>query len=891
MASRILAVVSGEAPANCQETLEFDGAITAAQIFQGVAFLSLAIVLIFANNAKIGAGAKAPLEVRYQTSLTISVAVCLFSGFFNILQMTALDDFELPRSTTFTLDLSRPVEWLLTCPVLQLILVILGGARIPGYRKFMMPLLCAANLLCGVASMFSEGMMQWTWFVFGFMLWMTYTYYNIVQIRENSDGDEGFFHGDSDYRRLSVLCIFTWFPFPLWFIVSPEGIGLVTDITIIQMGWAVLNVVAKFGFILHLQHNKNKYCKTLEATRELYGLQPGQALEDKKTEKSEKEEGGDAVPQDGDDDQNGEQKMISLIKETMISLGLSAHSNRFLKLMLDNGIVSTDILERLTQDRAMDLNLPWSLCDAVQRRWRAEKLNLGQDKGGVIEKEDPFKKLLAEGKARRQGNMPGQVTQIDNAFFTQAANGTSTPPLASLMHMQQAAVPESRMDSMEAQLSNVASQLEQVSSFMQAVMSKVESFDNSQEAICQRLDFAQQAQLQTLNSSQVLLHKIDSAQEDVVHKMSSQKDLLDKVVTGQQLILDTLAGTNDSAKKDLLDSVANSSKALLQKLDVSQQELLQKQSEAQEVLVRVNKSQNQIAQKMDINNDAAVRRTAEMESAMDTKLQQVKKEVCQTCSGAVTDISQVVSREVGKATVQTANATQTLDRAMAEQEERLADVRRQNMMIMDMLTGTQERVTQSAASIEGMARRDLGYDTQAATAKLEVDIRTAIGSEMTRLQRELETALMGGSSAQDGEPLTASSGGLLASAAERLEAAANRLERKANQRNEADELHGSKEGHWAEVVRREISAVAMALTQQQREIAQQHAGQFRQEVGQSVRNETERLSTQMHEFEGAMEGGIARLEKGLNKALASGEGAGSSRKRNPSMGTSDADRG
>ena len=87
--------------------------------------------------------------------------------------------------------------------------------------------------------------------------------------------------------------------------------------------------------------------------------------------------------------------------------------------------VSTDILERLTQDRAMEINLPWSLCDAVQKRWRAEKLNLGQDQGGLVQREDPFKKLLAEGKARRQ-QIPGSPGDVH-------LHGSLTPPVAQYM--------------------------------------------------------------------------------------------------------------------------------------------------------------------------------------------------------------------------------------------------------------------------------------------------------------------------------------------------------------------------------------------------------------------------------------------------------------------------
>merc|ERR1719265_154927 len=94
--------------------------------------------LIFGNTGKMAMAHKATLEQRLSIATTINTAVCLFSGFFNILQLTTIDDFSLPRAQTFVLDLSRPVEWILTCPIMQLSLVLLGGTRIPGYRRYMM---------------------------------------------------------------------------------------------------------------------------------------------------------------------------------------------------------------------------------------------------------------------------------------------------------------------------------------------------------------------------------------------------------------------------------------------------------------------------------------------------------------------------------------------------------------------------------------------------------------------------------------------------------------------------------------------------------------------------------------------------------------------------------
>ena len=56
---------------------------------------------------------------------------------------------------------------------------------------------------------------------------------------------KGRFSGDSDFRKLSILLIATWFPFPIWFSVSIEGFGLITDYLVIEMGWVILNIVSK----------------------------------------------------------------------------------------------------------------------------------------------------------------------------------------------------------------------------------------------------------------------------------------------------------------------------------------------------------------------------------------------------------------------------------------------------------------------------------------------------------------------------------------------------------------------------------------------------------------------------------------------------------------------
>jgi len=541
----------------------------------------------------------------------------------------------------------------------------------------------------------------------------------------------------------------------------------------------------------------------------------------------------------------------------MVSLNMSSHTDRFMKLMLDNGIVSVDILERLTQDRAMDLNLPWSLCDAVQKRWRAEKMNLGQDTGGTYEKEDPFKKLLAEGKARRQGNVQQCMPEM---YLNGGIPGTLTPPVASNPHMFPV-VANDRMDSLEATLNGVMQQLQTMFGVVETIASKVEHFDSAQEAICQRLDFAQQAQLQTLNSSQVLLHKIDSSQEDVSRKVAAQSEMMVRLGSKQEQLLETVAGSKDSTKNELLDSVASSGKALLQKLDSSQQTLLQKQGDAHELLLRVNKSQETMVQKLETSSDAASRRSMQTEAVINTKMEEVTANVAKNCNDAVGRVSKSTHEDLEAVKRHCAATSDVLERGMAAQEERMADVRRQNMMIMDMLTGTQERVMQSADNIAEFSRRDLTMPDQ--SGKLEVEMRGVLSAEIGRLQTYIEDVVMTNGRSQDG--------GALSLAADRLEAAAMRLD------SGGAASSSGIDQKLEEVIRREIAAVAMALAQQHREMAEQQVDQVREVIGEKVQGElrqtAEQLQSKVESFEGNLDKSMGRFEQGVDKILAVSGGA------------------
>eukprot|EP00972_Heterocapsa_arctica_P095995 14162625-Heterocapsa_arctica.AAC.1 len=81
---------------------------------------------------------RASLEKRLQTCCAIDTYVAMFSAFFNIFQLTEVDNMMLPHTDSgnggFTLDFARPIEWICTCPLMQVVLVLMGGSKIPEYR-------------------------------------------------------------------------------------------------------------------------------------------------------------------------------------------------------------------------------------------------------------------------------------------------------------------------------------------------------------------------------------------------------------------------------------------------------------------------------------------------------------------------------------------------------------------------------------------------------------------------------------------------------------------------------------------------------------------------------------------------------------------------------------
>lgn len=878
--------------AECDEALSFSPK-EIAQIVAGTAFMGLAIWLIFINNARMKVVQKQTLEVRLGINCTILTAVALFSGFFNILQLTKVDSVALHRSSSFELDLARPVEWILTCPIMQLCLVIMGGNRIPSYRRFMMPLLSVSVLLCGTASLFTEAPLQYVWFAFGVIFVAIMFYYNAVQISENSDGEESFFRGSSEYRQLTIYLILTWFPFPCWYCLSPEGFGIVKDELIINMGWVVLNIVSKFGFIIHMQMVKLKYCAKVEATRDLYGLGPTEEVPsdiELKNKLGAFEQAADSIPKGAwmsgqltpRDDREGEAEMNyqTIVRETMVSIGMAEHAERFLKLTQEQGVINTHVLEKLTPEIAIDLNLPWNLVEACQLRWRERKMETAERNLDKV-KEDPFKTLLRENREKLLAAQAMKSTKMDKMDFDFYRNGggVATPPLAGNP------ITDSRIQALEDVILSLAQQLKTQQDEMmkkldiQAAVMK-DRLEDTNESVIQRMDFAQSALLQSVNSSQVLLHKMDGAQELVLQKVEAAKQQLQKMDDAQRALLDTVTNSDESSKKVLLDTMNMSSEAMLQRLSSSQETLLKKADAHHELLSRVATDTSGLVKKTDAGQELNTRQQVESEGRVSRKMEEVVQQLGQNFGKEMQKFSGSVKEDITTLVRTSQDATDALEKNNTTQEERMAELRRMSMMLMDTITGTQEMVIKSADTIERTSRQELLQPSNAGmnAAAMQVELRDIVSQQMSRVAKDLQEVLIG---TEDDDSYSMVSGGmghgrvrktpgLLGSVAERLEQGIRHLE------SVSVGGGGGGGGNVEQLLRQEFAAVAMALAQQQQDVTQNVRGVFREELGkvekqveENGKSVTEKIQNKVDEFSTILDQGIGRLESGMDKVLSS----------------------
>merc|ERR1719460_1203442 len=120
------------------------------------AFFFLMSVVLMSHQTEMNFGVvqRSVMGKRLDFCMTLSLYISFFSALFNAIQLMDDDNLDLKtlQGVSIVLDLGRPVEWMLTCPLMQLAVPILAGEKIPDSRRLTMPLLAFVILVCGLMS-------------------------------------------------------------------------------------------------------------------------------------------------------------------------------------------------------------------------------------------------------------------------------------------------------------------------------------------------------------------------------------------------------------------------------------------------------------------------------------------------------------------------------------------------------------------------------------------------------------------------------------------------------------------------------------------------------------------------------------------------------------------
>jgi len=397
----------------------YETASKASQILSGLVFAAFAMFFSVSNSPGIEDIQKKSLAERLQAVTTLCFLVSIFSAFFNFFQVTEWDNIVLDnRSVPFVLDLARPVEWICTCPIMQLALVIYGGQVIPSYRRILMPLLSVSVLTLGTASAMTQEPEFLRYILAGIAVVVCTVMFSLnrYQIVEFSSGKEDLWRGKSDFRMVSVLLILTWFPFPIWFAMSPECFGILHDVMVIQIGYAVLNIVSKISFMAFLQ-----WCK-IRANREMQNSIFHAILAQEKDGKVLIDGKSVAL-------QTRSQMGVlhAVVTDALVQHGWGTQVERFLNLLKHANIRTLDDILALTEENCDQKVLPMDMVLAVQSRlkkYKIEERDVTADELEASEMMYNTEKGKAELRKRAMGGMDPvelieKVGQVVGTLFDQ----------------------------------------------------------------------------------------------------------------------------------------------------------------------------------------------------------------------------------------------------------------------------------------------------------------------------------------------------------------------------------------------------------------------------------------------------------------------------------------
>jgi bacteriorhodopsin len=336
-------------------------------LFSAIFFFFCGVYIVSAGmHADLHVVQRSVLKKRIEYSMFVCLYVCFFSCLFNCMQFGPQDDLVLQHINArddVILDIGRPIEWILTCPLMQLVIPIIGGEKVPDYRRWTMPLNAFVVLCFGFTAALQTYLpFKLAFYCSGVACFCVMLHQMNRTVVESTSGEENLFMGKSIIRNLSVIVALTWVPFPIWYALSPEGFNVIKNAAAMKIAVAFLNVFSKGAFIFYLNRVRADLAVREQAMNQLKMTTEGNDLEDGKAE--------------GFLAMTLSKSTAAIIYEVLQSMGRNEDFEAVKEILEKHMITSSDDVMVLTPAYCNQINLPWGFVTTVKQKIRMQKVEM-----------------------------------------------------------------------------------------------------------------------------------------------------------------------------------------------------------------------------------------------------------------------------------------------------------------------------------------------------------------------------------------------------------------------------------------------------------------------------------------------------------------------------------
>jgi bacteriorhodopsin len=176
----------------------------------------------------------------------LQLLMCVISAFGNIVMISEVDDVYVPYRG-IKVDVAKYCDWVVTCPMLQLILIVLAGPDCKVYVERHLASTALVILFGASATFVSAPALRGGLFFCGCCVFMSVVYNMDRMIVEASKTGSSITKGSHELRMIVLVTVITWLLFPLTWACSTDGFALLPQAV---TAFPIINVVSKVGFVM-----------------------------------------------------------------------------------------------------------------------------------------------------------------------------------------------------------------------------------------------------------------------------------------------------------------------------------------------------------------------------------------------------------------------------------------------------------------------------------------------------------------------------------------------------------------------------------------------------------------------------------------------------------------